>query len=102
LKAKKEKKDDEEEKKEEDEYKEDQVYLKPLFTFECPMTKDRYVSSIDINIANPDLIAVGYGENDINCTNDDHLKEGLLCFWTLKNPKFPEKIIKTDHSITCC
>jgi WD40 repeat protein len=25
-----------------------------------------------------------------------------LCFWTLKNPTFPEKFIKTDHSITCC
>jgi WD40 repeat protein len=25
-----------------------------------------------------------------------------LCFWTLKNPNFPEKIIKTDHSLTCC
>ena len=27
---------------------------------------------------------------------------GLLCFWTLKNPKFPERIIYTDHSVTCC
>jgi WD40 repeat protein len=30
------------------------------------------------------------------------LKEGMLCFWTLKNPNFPEKIITTEHSITCC
>ena len=102
LNSKKEKKDDEEEKKEEEEYKEDEVHLKPLFTFECPITEGRNVSSIDINSANPDLIAVGYGENDINCNNDDNLKPGLLCFWTLKNPKFPEKIIKTDRSITCC
>ena len=51
-------------------------------------------------MANPDLIAVGYGEYDIDCTKT--LREGLLCFWTLKNPNFPEKIIKTDHSITCC
>lgn len=25
-----------------------------------------------------------------------------MCFWTLKNPTFPEKTIKTEHSITCC
>jgi WD40 repeat protein len=33
---------------------------------------------------------------------DKELKNGYLCFWTLKNPTFPEKFIKTDHSITCC
>ena len=58
------------------------------------------MSCIDINVANPDLIAVGYGEYDIDCTKT--LKEGMLCFWTLKNPNFPEKIITTEHSITCC
>lgn len=26
----------------------------------------------------------------------------MLCFWTLKNPNFPEKIIRHEHSITCC
>ena len=51
---------------------------------------------------NADLVAVAYGENDINCTDEKQLKAGLLCFWTLKNPNFPEKIIKTEHSITCC
>jgi dynein intermediate chain 4, axonemal len=60
------------------------------------------VSCIDINIANPDLVAVAYGEYDINCIDDSKLKKGLLCFWTLKNPNFPEKIIEHDSSITCC
>lgn len=55
---------------------------------------------MDINEANPDLVAVGYGEFDIDCTKT--LKPGLLCFWTLKNPNYPEKIIETEHSITCC
>ena len=64
------------------------------------MTEKRQVSCIDVNEANPDLIAVAYGEFDIDCTKN--LKEGLLCFWTLKNPNFPEKIIKTEHSITTC
>lgn len=74
--------------------------LKPLFKFECDITEGRQVSCMDINVANPDLVAVAYGEFDIDCTKQ--LKEGLLCFWTLKNPNFPEKMIKTDHSITCC
>jgi len=49
------------------------VTLKPLFTFECDVTERRQVSCMDINIANPDLIAVGYGEFDINCTDDSKL-----------------------------
>lgn len=57
---------------------------------------------MDINVANPDLIVVGYGEYDISCKDDSLLKPGLLCFWTLKNPNYPEKILMSDHSITCC
>lgn len=79
---------------------ENAVRLKHLFKFEFDMTEKRQVSCIDVNEANPDLIAVAYGEFDIDCTKN--LKEGLLCFWTLKNPNFPEKIIKTEHSITTC
>lgn len=97
-----EEKKEEEEKKDDEEVKEDKITLEHLFTFDCPEVEGRMVSSIDINVQNPDLIVVGYGETEINCTNDNQLKPGLLCFWTLKNPKFPERIIRTDHSITCC
>lgn len=96
------KKAEESEKKEEDEVKEGTVTLKPLFTFECDIVDKRQVSCMDVNHANPDLIAVGYGEFDINCTDDSKLQNGLLCFWTLKNPNFPEKMIIHDSSITCC
>ena len=102
ARRKAEEKKEEEEKKEDEEVKEGKITLEHLFTFEFAETAGRMVSSIDINVQNPDLIAVGYGEYDINCTDDRLLKPGLLCFWTLKNPKFPERIIKTDHSITCC
>lgn len=66
-------KEREEEKKEEDENdkeKEDEnaVTLKPLFKFEFDITEGRQVSCMDINTANPDLVAVGYGEYDIDCT----------------------------------
>lgn len=46
----------------------DDVQLKPLFKFAFDVTEGRQVSCIDINVANPDLIAVGYGEYDIDCT----------------------------------
>ena len=97
-----EEKKQEEEKKEEEDVKDDKISLEHLFTFDYSKTESRMVSSIDINAQNPDLVVVGYGENDINCKDDSQLKKGLLCFWTLKNPKFPERIIETDHSITCC
>lgn len=99
---KKEVKKEDDDKKEEEEVKEGTVTLKPLFTFECDITEGRQVSCIDINIANPDLIAVGYGEYDINIIDDSKLKPGLLCFWTLKNPNFPEKLIVHNSSIICC
>jgi len=99
---KKDKAKEDDEKKEEEEIKEGQVYLKPLFTFKCDLTEGRCVSCMDINLANPDLIAVGYGETDINITDYNQLKPGLLCFWTLKNPDFPEKWIQHDASIICC
>lgn len=96
------KKKKEEEKKvvEKDENVEEEKYsLKHLFKFRCDVTDGRQVSCMDINSANPDLIAVGYGEYDIDCTQQ--LKPGIIAFWTLKNPTFPEKIIYTDHSVTC-
>jgi WD40 repeat protein len=59
---------------------------------------------MDINSKNPDLIAVSYGEYDINLTKnkDKELKQGILAFWTLKNPTFPEKYIMWDYNITSC
>lgn len=57
---------------------------------------------MDINTINNELIAVSYGEFDISYDKNDDLKPGILAFWTLKNPSFPEKIIYAEHSITCC
>jgi len=103
FKKKADKKEEEEEKKEEHEtLKDGEITLKELFVFECDLTQDRAVTCIDINERNQDLIAAGYGEFDIGCMKDSDLKNGYLCFWTLKNPTYPEKVIKTEHSITCC
>lgn len=75
--------------------------IRPLFQYECgETTKDRYVSCMDWNINNPDLLAVSYGELDHEVKKDN--REGLLLFWTLKNPKFPERTIKVKSRITAC
>lgn len=71
----------------------DSVKLKHLFKFEYNRTEGRNVSCMDVNTINHDLLAVGYGEYEIDCP--DKPKPGLLCFWTLKNPQFPEKIYQT-------
>ena len=64
-KKKEDKKEEIEEIKEEDE---DAVTLTNLFKFKCDITDGRPVSCIDINTKNPDLIAVSYGEYDIDAT----------------------------------
>jgi len=38
-------------------------------------------------------LAVSYGEYDLNST-----REGYVMFWTLKNPSFPERVIKYPSS----
>jgi len=55
------------------------------------------VSSADWNPINKDLLAVTYGEFELNVN-----KEGYLMFWTLKNPNYPERIIKYPSRITSC
>lgn len=98
--ASKEEEVEEEESEEEDEYKDekDPIRVKPLFKFECDFTKNRNITCMDFNKTNPDLLAVAYGEYDMNKT--DSKNKGLVAFWTLKNPNFPEKMINTEHSIT--
>ena len=55
---------------------------------------------MDFNIANPDLLAVAYGEYDMNYKNSQDKKKGIVAFWTLKKPNFPERIIYTEYSVT--
>ena len=74
--------------------------IRPLFQYECgAATKDRYVSCMDWNVANPDLLAVSYGELEHPVRLEGCKQDGLLLFWTLKNPKFPERTIKTKSRI---
>eukprot|EP00359_Climacostomum_virens_P008697 CAMPEP_0204920000 /NCGR_PEP_ID=MMETSP1397-20131031/17134_1 /ASSEMBLY_ACC=CAM_ASM_000891 /TAXON_ID=49980 /ORGANISM="Climacostomum Climacostomum virens, Strain Stock W-24" /LENGTH=800 /DNA_ID=CAMNT_0052093647 /DNA_START=997 /DNA_END=3396 /DNA_ORIENTATION=- len=85
--------------KEEEEEKEEKTepHLMDLFKFECQLTDNRNVSCADWNALNSDLLAVGYGEH-----NHVENNEGILAFWTLKSPKFPERIIRTPTGIMSC
>lgn len=76
------------------------IRLKPLFKFQCEITDNRNITCMDFNKANPDLLAVAYGEYDMNYKNSQDRKNGIVAFWTLKKPNFPEKLIKTEYSIT--
>jgi hypothetical protein len=96
----KDEKEEEEEVAEKEKEDPDAVRLKHLFKFECDVTEGRNISCMDFNMANPDLLAVAYGEFDMDETKQ--MKTGIIAFWTLKNPQFPEKIIRTEFSVTCC
>lgn len=71
--------------------------LQLLFKFSCKHSEGIAVTSADWNPINTDLLAVSYGDIDIDST-----RPGYLMFWTLKNPSFPEKIITSSSRITAC
>ena len=69
--------------------------LDVLFTFKCGLTEGRTVTCMSWNKLNPDLLAVGYGEFEFSQQRD-----GLVLFWSLKNPEYPHQIYKTSCSVT--
>lgn len=66
-----------------------------LWDFKSPATDGRNVSCVAWNKSNPDLLAVGYGEFDFTSQRD-----GLVAFWSLKNPECPEWTFKTPFGVT--
>ena len=70
--------------------------LPALWGFECEASAGRNISCMEWNPAQNDLLAVGYGEFDFSKQRD-----GLILFWSLKNPSFPDKMIATHCSVTC-
>ncbi|KDO35303.1 hypothetical protein SPRG_00152 [Saprolegnia parasitica CBS 223.65] len=61
--------------------------LEKLWGFRCSLTDGRTVSCLAWNPVNDDLLAVSYGQFEAGDTTD-----GLVLFWSLKNPEFPERI----------
>ena len=70
--------------------------LIPLWSFSCSLTKGRNVSAMSWNKHNTDLLAATYGSYHFG-----HDSGGLICFWSLKNPSFPHRTIRTISSVLC-
>uniref|UniRef100_A0A8C5KHA4 Dynein axonemal intermediate chain 4 n=1 Tax=Jaculus jaculus TaxID=51337 RepID=A0A8C5KHA4_JACJA len=69
--------------------------LERLWSFSCDLTKGLNVSSLSWNKANPDLLAVGYGQFGFK-----EQKRGLACCWSIKNPMWPERIYQSAYGVT--
>lgn len=72
-----------------------------MFSFKNKMFKNYIVTNADWNPINKDLLAVTY-ELDSRFEGKHDDKKGLLMFWTLKNPAFPEKIFTSEFAFTSC
>ena len=75
--------------------------LKLFWKFECEKTSSREVTCESWNPRNKDLLAVGYGAPRMTVTDESKKQfHGLVCFWTLKNPEFPARILNFDEEVT--
>lgn len=72
--------------------------IKKLFTFSTALIKDLSVTCMAWNSSSTDLLAVGYGKT----SDSKHANEnGIVLFWSLRNPDYPEKILTTGAYVTC-
>jgi WD40 repeat protein len=82
--------------------------IKKLFSFfYSDLVQGRSVTSMVWNSVNSDLLAVGYGKIDNFVDNskvgeavDEEYQGGLVLFWSLRNPEYPEKILRTRFPVT--
>jgi len=82
--------------------------FKKLFSYTChEVVQGRPVNAMVWNTASTDLLAVGYGrtENFIDVFKagealNEEKHGGLVLFWSLRNPNYPEKILKTMYPVT--
>jgi hypothetical protein len=82
--------------------------VKKLFNFYfADLIQGRSVTAMAWNTVNNDLLAVGYGKLDqfadppkLGEAVDEQLQGGLVLFWSLRNPEYPEKILRTPHPVT--
>ncbi|RHY31175.1 hypothetical protein DYB32_003710 [Aphanomyces invadans] len=71
--------------------------LEKLWGFSCSLTAGRTVSCVAWNPVNDDLLAVSYGQFDAAA---DDTSDGLVLFWSLKNPEYPERVYKLGCGVT--
>lgn len=79
-----------------DEFRETEGTLLPLWKFSYENAKKLAVTSLCWNPKYKDLFAASYGSYDF-------MKQGsgLIVFYTLKNPSFPESAYETDSGVMC-
>jgi len=77
-----------------DEFRDQEGTLLPLWKFTYEKSKRQSVTAIKWSPTYPDLFAVGFGSYEF-------LRQGpgLLLFYTLKNPSFPEHVYPTSSGI---
>jgi dynein intermediate chain 4, axonemal len=82
--------------------------VKKLFSYSNEeLIQGRAVTAMVWNAASSDLLAVGYGKTDIISdvykpgeALDEEKHGGLVLFWSLRNPDYPEKILRTSQPVT--
>ena len=87
--------------------------ISKLFRFSAPsLVRGRPVTCMSWNSENTDLLAVGYGKIDFVSSNhhtkdangkeltEEELSSGMVLFWSIRNPDYPEKVLHTPHAIT--
>nr|KAG5709919.1 hypothetical protein BaRGS_029961 [Batillaria attramentaria] len=79
-----------------DEYREQEGTLLPLWKFSYEKAKKLAVTSLCWNPRYKDLYAASYGSYDFMKQGN-----GLIVFYTLKNPSFPESSYETDSGVMC-
>lgn len=79
------------------ESKKGKASLDKLFTFECKESEGRTATSMSWNRVDKDILAVGYGAFHLS---EKEKEGGLIMFWSIRNPSFPEKVIRTPSGVT--
>lgn len=75
----------------------DSPHLLRLWSFQCAAAADRMANGMAWNSLNKDMLAVGYLPPRGSAAPD-----GLLLVWTVKNPLYPERLIRTHSGVMCC
>ena len=82
--------------------------LKTLFSYvNHDLVQGRSVTAMVWNKVNQDILAVGYGKLDTFVDSskpgdavDEEANGGLVLFWSLRNPEYPEKVLRTSRPVT--
>jgi len=72
------------------------VTLEPLWKFKCKATEGRNTSCMAFNTVQSDLLAVGYGQFEFQKQG-----KGIVAFWSIKNPDYPQWHFETSSGICC-